>query len=127
MKEDIGKLILRVMVGGMLLFHGLDKMQDGVEMIKFHLTQKGISGSFAYFIFISEVIAPLLLILGWKSRIWASVIAFQMVMAIYLVYVQQIFAVGQYGQWAIEVEMFYLLSAIAIATLGSGRYAIMRD
>lgn len=127
MKEDIGKLTLRLMVGVMLLFHGLDKMQDGVDMIKFYLVQKGISGSFAYFIFLTEVIAPLLLILGWKSRIWASVIAFQMVMAIYLVYVQQIFAVGEYGQWAIEVEMFYLMSAIAIATLGSGRYAIMRD
>jgi putative oxidoreductase len=34
---------------------------------------------------------------------------------------------GAHGAWAVEVPMFYLLSALAIALLGSGKYAVMRD
>jgi len=127
MSENIGKLILRVMVGGMMLFHGIDKALHGVNFIKGLVKAQGLPEMFAYGVYVGEILAPIFLIIGWKSRIWAGVIVFNMVVAIYLTKMGSLLKLGAHGAWAVEVPMFYLLSALAIALLGSGKYAIMRD
>ena len=127
MSENIGKLILRLMVGGMMLFHGIDKALHGVTFIKGILKSQGLPEMLAYGVYVGEILAPLFLILGWKSRVWAGVIVFNMVAAIYLTKMDVIFKLGTHGSWALELPMFYLLSALAIVLLGSGKYAVMRD
>ncbi|CAA6806270.1 MAG: Unknown protein, partial [uncultured Sulfurovum sp.] len=32
--DDLGKLILRLMIGGLMLFHGISKLQNGVGFIE---------------------------------------------------------------------------------------------
>ncbi|MFZ8579874.1 DoxX family membrane protein, partial [Klebsiella quasipneumoniae] len=39
--EDAGKLLLRLAVGGLMLFHGLHKLLDGVDGISGMLAAKG--------------------------------------------------------------------------------------
>ena len=34
MTDNIGKLILRVMLGSLMLFHGVDKLQHGIGLLK---------------------------------------------------------------------------------------------
>lgn len=46
--EDAGKLLLRLAVGGLMLFHGLHKLLDGVDGISGMLVAKGLPGFIAY-------------------------------------------------------------------------------
>ena len=127
MSEDIGKLILRLMVGGLMLFHGIDKALHGITYIKGLVRYQGLPEMVAYGVYVGEILAPIFLIIGWKSRIWAGVIVVNMVAAIYLTKMGSLFKLGDHGAWAVELPMFYLFSALAIVLLGSGKYAVMRD
>ena len=127
MSEQLGKLILRLMLGGLMLFHGINKVMHGIGFIKGLVVAQGLPEVLAYGVYVGEILAPLLLLLGWKSRVWAGVIAFNMAVAIYLTQMSAFLKLGGHGAWALEVPIFYLLSALAIAFLGSGKYAIARD
>lgn len=127
MSEHIGKLILRLMLGGMMLFHGIDKAVQGIGFIKGLIVKQNLPEVLAYGVYVGEILAPLFLILGWKSRFWAGVIAVNMLVAIYLTHMGELLKLGAHGAWAVEVQMFYLLSALAIVFLGSGKYAVIRD
>ena len=127
MSENIGKLILRLMVGGMMLFHGIDKALHGITFIKGLLKMQGIPEMLAYGVYVGEILSPIFLIIGWKSRIWAGVMVFSMAVAIYLTKLGSFLSIGAHGSWALELPMFYLLSALAIVLLGSGKYAVERD
>ncbi len=127
MSIDIGRLVLRLMLGGMMLFHGVDKALHGIAFIKGLVSKEGLPEVFAYAVYAGEILAPLFLIIGWKSRFWAGIVAVNMLVAMYLTKMGSFMALGEHGAWAVEVPMFYLLSALAIALLGSGKYAFTRD
>lgn len=127
MSENIGKLMLRIMLGGMMLFHGIDKAIHGINFIKSLVAKQDLPEILAYGVFVGEILAPLFLLIGWKSRFWAGIIAINMLVAIYLNHMGDLLRLGAHGSWAVEVPMFYLLSALSIIFLGSGKYAIMRD
>lgn len=127
MTENIGKLILRIMLGGLMLFHGVNKVQHGIGFIKGLVVAQGLPEVLAYGVYVGELIAPVLLILGWRSRIWAGLIAVNMLVVIYLTQLGAFLKLGAHGSWAVELQMFYLFSALAIVCLGSGRFALRRD
>ena len=123
--EDIGKLLLRITVGGLLLFHGMWKLTHGVEAVKGLLAVNSLPGFLAYGLYIAEVIAPILIIVGFWTRLAALVIAFDMIMAIALVFKQQIFSVKEMGGgWAIELEAFFLLASVALFFTGGGKFSV---
>jgi putative oxidoreductase len=127
--DDIGKLLLRVTLGGILLFHGVYKLTHGVEWIKPRLAQVGLPGALAYGTYLAEAVAPLLLIVGYRVRLAALIIAFDMCMAIGLVLRHQIFALSPTagGGWAIELQALILCAAVSVALLGAGRYGVDRQ
>jgi len=45
--EDGGRFLLRLTVGGLMLFHGLHKLFDGVDGISAMLVAKGLPGFIA--------------------------------------------------------------------------------
>jgi len=123
--EDFGKLLLRIMLGGILLFHGIYKVRHGVAWIGQPLARLGLPAFLAYGTYVAEVVAPALLVIGYKARLAALVIVIDMLMAMILVLRPMLFTVrGGGGGWAIEVEAFILLSAICVFLLGSGRYRL---
>lgn len=63
-KNDAGKLLLRLAVGGLMLFHGLHKLFDGVGGIQSLLAAHGLPEFIAYGTLVGEVAAPLLIVLG---------------------------------------------------------------
>jgi len=127
MPENIGKLILRVMVGGLMLFHGIYKLQHGIGFIERLLHVHGAPAWLAYGVYVGEIIAPILLIIGFYSRIWAGVIAVNMLVALWLTHFRGITSLGAYGAWGAESAMLFLLGALAIVFIGSGSYAVKRD
>ncbi|MEJ2436864.1 MAG: DoxX family protein [Sulfurovaceae bacterium] len=127
MYSDMGKLILRLMVGGLMLFHGIHKAINGIGFVKGMLSGHGLPEVLSYGVYVGEILAPLFLIIGWKSRWWAAIMVFNMITAIYLAHGADIFSITAQGAWSIELPMLYLLSALAIVFLGSGKYAASQD
>jgi putative oxidoreductase len=124
MYDQIGKLILRLALGTTVLLHGIAKLTGGIGFITSVVTKAGLPAFVAYGVYVGEVIAPLLLILGFYSRAAAVVVAINMVFAIFLVHQGELFSLGQSGGWALELQGMFLFTAIAVALLGPGRFSI---
>lgn len=124
--EDYGKLVLRLALGGLLLFHGFAKLTGGIGFIADVVAKAGLPSFVAYGVYVGEVVAPALLIAGWYSRIAAAVIAANMVFALGLVHVPELFTLSGSGGWALELQGMFLLTAVAVALLGPGKFSINR-
>lgn len=127
MNENIARLLLRVMVGGMMLFHGIHKVIHGIDPIKAMVKAHAMPEVLAYGVYVGEILAPIFLIIGWRSRVWAGIVAVNMLVVLWMAHMGSFLKLGAFGAWAVELPMFYLLSSLAIMMLGSGKYAIMRD
>ncbi|MBL4762004.1 MAG: DoxX family protein [Gammaproteobacteria bacterium] len=127
--DALGKLILRVMLGVMLLFHGVAKIIDpsSVGYIGNVLSSHGLPAFFAYGVYIGEVIAPFMLIFGFHARMAGLLIVANMTVALLLMHSGDVFSVGKHGGWAIELQALYLLSGLVIVFLGSGKIAVKPD
>ncbi len=124
---DIGLFILRLAVGGLMLFHGIAKINQGVEMIKPMLATKGLPEWSVYGLYIAEVLAPVMILLGIWTRLAAVTILIDMVMAVFLVHSNDIFSLNKAGAWAIEIEAFYFVTALALCFTGAGIYRLKKS
>lgn len=122
--DRFGKLILRLALGAIVLLHGVGKLQHGIDGITGMVVAHGLPAQLAYGVYVGEVLAPVLVILGLYARVGAALIAVNMLVAIYLVHLKDILALGEQGGWAIELQGLLLFSAIAVALLGPGAPAI---
>lgn len=122
--DDFGKLILRLMVGGLMLFHGISKLANGVDGIESMVIAAGFPAVITYGIYVAEVVAPILIILGIQVRLSALTIVIAMVGAIYLAHLEDIWKLTKHGAWGIELQMLFLLSSLSLMFMGSGRYVI---
>ena len=124
MNENTGKLILRLMLGILILTHGISKLTHGVDWMDDMLTASGLPVFFKYGVYVGELLAPALVILGFHTRIGAWLIAVNMLFAIGLAHWGEVFAVTENGSLAIEKQYLFMFSAIALALIGPGRYAV---
>jgi putative oxidoreductase len=123
---DTGKLILRLALGTLILLHGIAKLSSGIDGITRMVTSAGLPDWVAYGVYVGEVVAPLMVIAGWFSRIGAAVIAANMVFAVALAHRADIFQLNSTGGWELELQGMYFFTAVAIACLGPGRYSANR-
>ena len=121
---DTGKLVLRLVLAAMLLFHGVAKLHNGIGFIADMLAKAGLPAVLGYGVYIGEVIAPLLILIGLFTRAAALVVAINMVVAVLLVHTSQFFTLDKTGGWALELQGMYFFTALAIALLGAGRYSV---
>lgn len=124
MTDSLGKLILRITLGVLILLHGINKVINGVDPIGEALGGAGFPSALAYLVYIGEVLAPLLLILGLWARVGATLIAVNMVVAILLVHPGELGQLTQNGGWALELQGMFLFAAVALALTGPGRFAV---
>jgi len=122
--EDAGKLLLRALLAILLLFHGVSKLIGGIGFITGMLDKVGLPHAFGYLVFVGEVAAPLLMLVGLFTRAAAAVVVVNMIVALLLVHTSQFFTLNQTGGWALELQGMYLGAAVAVALLGAGRYSI---
>ena len=119
--DDLGKLLLRLTLGGLMIFHGIAKLISGPAGIKGMVAAAGLPEELGYFVYVGEFIAPLLLIIGLFTRPAALVIAGNMVVAVVLAHATQLFTLNaKTGGWALELQAFFLFTELAIALLGPG-------
>ncbi len=121
---NIGLLILRLSIGGMMLFNGMAKLLRGVDSIKETFFNVGIPEFIAYAVFLGELLAPVLMIIGYRTRLAGILITITMLVAILTAHSEKIFTLNQYGGWAIEVLGLYLFGALALCFTGAGKFAV---
>ncbi len=122
-QPDIAKLLLRVTLGVLILFHGVHKLIHGISGVKAMVMAHGLPSFMAYGVYAGELIAPIFIILGLYARIGASVLFLNMLSAIYLGY-GFIFTVSKYGGLSWETPLLYLMMSLLVVLLGSGKYAV---
>jgi putative oxidoreductase len=122
--DALGKLVLRVSVGVLMLLHGVHKIGTGVDGIVGMVARTGLPGALGYLVYVGEVLAPVLVIIGLWTRPAALLIFFTMIVAIWLVHANELFLLTKNGGWALELQGLFLFGSLAIALLGAGRYSI---
>jgi putative oxidoreductase len=122
--EDLGKLLLRVVLALLLLFHGVAKLAGGVGFVTGMLEKMGLPGALGYLVYVGEVIAPLLILIGVWTRPAALVVAGNMIVAVLLVHTAEFFTMSKAGGWALELQGMFFVAALALALLGAGRYSV---
>jgi putative oxidoreductase len=116
--HNLGLLLLRVGFSGMMLTHGIPKLL------------KLISGDLAFgdpigigepaslvLAVLGEVVFPILIIIGFKTRLAAIPVIITMAVAAFIVH-------GTDPLAAKEMSLLYLFAFVAIALLGAGKYSV---
>jgi putative oxidoreductase len=122
---DLAALLLRLTLGGLLLFHGWHKVHSGIGFILSMLNEHGVPSFIGYGIYLGEVVAPILIILGICCRLSSIMVIGTMVVAWFLVDIGNTFHLNEVGAWAIEDLVFYVMMAVVLLFLGSGKYSVM--
>ncbi|QDA57925.1 DoxX family protein [Thermomonas aquatica] len=122
--DDLGRLALRIALGLLILLHGISKLRNGLGPIEEMVVAHGMPSFVAYGVLVGEVVAPLMLLLGFHARIGGLLIAINMLFAFALVHMGQLAQLNEQGGWALELQGMYLAAGVALALLGPGRYSI---
>jgi putative oxidoreductase len=104
-----------------MLLHGIGKLMYDIDFIK------GMAGVFAYGVYLGEVLAPIAILIGFRTRIAAAVYAFNCLTAIFLAHSGDIFKLNEFGGWAIELLGLYLFGALVLFFTGGGKLALSKS
>lgn len=121
---DLAAFVLRVTSGVLFLLHA------GLKIFVFtpagtagFFQSIGLPGSLAYLVILIEVLGAIALIVGYKVRIVAPVLAFLLVGTIVTVHgAAGFFFSNPNGGW--EYPAFWAITLIVTALLGDGAYSI---
>ncbi len=135
--DDLGKLILRLSTGVMMLLHGISKVQNYSGTMNYLqgsgeeaglLATLGLPNFLAYGVFLGELVAPVFLILGVLPRLSALAVMATMAVAIYshagVEGGSALFSLGGFGGWSYELQGLYFFASLAILVMGSGKFSL---
>ncbi|MEX8191646.1 DoxX family protein [Comamonas guangdongensis] len=108
-------VLLRVTLAVLMLFHGWAKIRYGIGGIAHMIEAKGGPGWLAYAVYLGEVVAPLLLLVGLWVVPAALVIAINMLVAFLLVHTRQVLMLHSSGGWALELQLLLFVAALVVA------------
>jgi putative oxidoreductase len=113
--NEIGKLILRVVLGVIFFAHGLSKFQGGINNTVSFFDSIGIPGFMAYVVAIIELVGGIAMIIGLGTRIVSVLFTVVMLGAIFTVKLPAgLLGNGQTGGY--ELDLALLAMAIYFAT-----------
>lgn len=118
-------LVLRVVLGGLFVWHGIDKFDVGIDMIEEMFTMWGVPapGASAMLTAIIAVAAGAMLVFGVATRVAAMLLSVVMIGAI--VYVKQdLGIISSQPMPGAELDLSMLAGLIALVFLGPGPYSI---
>jgi len=127
LKPETGTFILRIALGSVLLAHSVY-----LKLIVFTLpgtaqffSSIGLPGFLAYIVFLTEVIAGIALILGFKTRIFSALVIPILLGATWVHFSNGWLFSNQGGGW----EFPFILSIMALAQigLGDGKYSVLEN
>lgn len=123
--EDAGLLLIRLVFFSTFFLHGYRKLTHGVADEFQILVDGGLPGQLMYFAYVSEVLAPVLIVLGIFTRISILTVVVTMLTVFYVLP----FPIGLdvHGALNIESHLFFTVLPLALFFTGPGRYRIMQN
>ncbi|NLY04200.1 MAG: DoxX family protein [Campylobacter sp.] len=125
--QNFGLLLLRISLGICVLFHGISKIQSGVGGIKGMLVAKGIPEFIAYGVYLGEILAPIMIIIGFYTRLASIVLIGTCITILYVAYANSLFSFTAHGGLVAEIVYLYLGGALCLLFCGGGKFSIKND
>lgn len=124
--RDLGLLVLRLGISLMMIPHGINKLlhPEAFQYVQATLEAKGLPIVVAFGVFIAEIIAPFLLLIGFRTRLAALIMVFNGISILYLAYGEKLTTFTQHGGWAPELPALFLLGALVLCFTSGGKYAL---
>ena len=120
--QSAGLLVLRLVVGTILLVHGLDKLGDLSAAEQFFAAQSiPAPGAMAPFVGATETLGGALLIVGLATPPVAAALTIEMLVALFTTQIDQGFFVADGG---FEYVLLLAGANLTLALAGPGRYSI---
>lgn len=119
--RNLGLLVLRVIIGGLFIYHGWMKLGDIAQTTGF-FTELGwpAPAFFAWLAGLLELVGGGMLVLGLWSRAVALVLGVEMVVALLLVHLGGPFAQA-------ELALALLAGLAGIKAAGAGKWRLSKD
>jgi putative oxidoreductase len=124
---DIGLLILRLAIDGLMLLHGLGKIGTDLDFIEGLMEKLYLPAFTAKAVYIGEIVAPILMIIGFKTRFAALIFFMTCLFIILVAHPTDVFKLNDYGAWALELVGLYAFGSLALIFTGGGKYAVSQD
>ena len=121
---DAALLILRVVLGLLILLHGVSKLPPPPEFLTSALAQRGLPTFIAYGVYLGEIVGPVLIIIGVWTRLGALLIVANMIVAVLIAHAGDLLQLNKQGGYELELQAMYLFTAVALALTGAGRYSV---
>lgn len=123
-KQQTGLLLLRVSIAFTMLIYGISKLTFGIDYIKDLVSQYGLPTFISYGVFIGEILAPILIIIGFRTKLAGLVFAVNCFVAIIMDRFPDVLSLNEHGGWAIGLIFIYMMFGIAMFFTGSGKHAL---
>lgn len=116
--HSLGLLIIRLGIGAVFLFHGIQKLSN-MEMTVMFFGTIGIGAFFTWVVALVETIGGIALIFGLFTKPFAFLFAIIMLVAIFKVK-------WSLGFMAFELDFVLLIASLGLVTAGGGSYSLER-
>ncbi|MBW2936761.1 DoxX family protein [Aureisphaera sp. CAU 1614] len=123
-KQHIGLFLLRASIAFTMLLYGINKLIFGIEYIKDLLDQYGLPTFLSYGVFIGEIIAPILIIIGLRAKLAGLFFGIFCFIAILLDRIPDVLSLNENGGWSIGLIFIYMIFGLSIFFIGAGKYAL---
>lgn len=107
--------LLRITLALLLLLHGWAKITHGIGGIEKMVASHGLPAWLAYGVYLGEVVAPVLLLIGVWVVPAALIVVGNMLVALALVHTGHFLSLSSNGGWALELQAFFIVSALVVA------------
>ena len=120
---DAALMVLRIGIGILFLLHGIAKIKGGTGFIEEQMVKNALPSQLAYLVYMGEVIAPVMMIVGFRTKLAAFIIMGTIGFIIFLTGMDKFGQLTQVGAWALEVQALFFTGALALFLAGGGKYA----
>ena len=121
---DAALLVLRLTLGLLILLHGVNKLPTPPAGIVEALTKMNLPAVLGYGVYLGEIVGPVLILVGVWTRLGALLIVANMIVAVLLEHMSELFRLNEQGGYALELQAMFLFTALALVLAGAGRYSV---
>lgn len=107
-----------------MFLYGVHKLFDGYSGVTRNVVKEGWPEWMAHGVLVGELIAPLMILVGWYSRIGGILVAGTMLVSLYLAHGWDSFDLNKHGGLDSDLNMLFLAGSLAIAFVGPGKYGV---
>jgi putative oxidoreductase len=107
-----------------MLVYGITKLINGVSFISGLLSDYGLPSFFSYGVYIGEILTPLLIIIGYRTKLAGLIFAINCLVAILMVQLPNFFTLNEFGGWYVGPIVIYFVFGLAMFYTGAGKIAL---